>query len=419
MTPEELQKLIDEGFTAYKAHSEKVAEEVKKFGKVTAETETEAKALKLKMDSLEKSLSLIGDQAELITKQDARIIELEKKSNRPGHGNGVEVVKSIGYQFVESDVFKEIKSTGGRGNSNSFLAETKAITGDTGSAGALTDNFRNPTVYMNPNRPVFIRQLVNRLPVQDSGVEIMREDVFTNNAAPQAAAIAGALQAKAESTITYSLETIAVQTIAHYIIASRQVLSDAPRLAALIDNRLTYGVNLEFDAQLLYGDGTGQNFTGLFVDAGVSDVGQIAAGTAAADVPAAMIDHIRAAVTQCQLYNYMPNGVVLSPTDWETIETAKGTDGHYIWVSVVTGGETQLWKMPVIVSNAVTTGDFILGDWTMGATLYEREGMTVRTSESHADYFIKNGVAILGEERAAFGIELPKAFCKGDFTVAV
>jgi hypothetical protein len=60
----------------------------------------------------------------------------------------------------------------------------------------------------------------------------------------------------------------------------------------------------------------------------------------------------------------------------------------------------------------------LLGDWTMGATLYERETMSVRVSESHADLFIKNGIVLLGEERAAFAIELPKAFCKGSFDVA-
>lgn len=412
MTPDELKALIDEGFENMKALADKQTADIKQNGKVSAETEQEAKDLKLKMDTLEKSLDI-----ESIKKYEDRITELELIAARPGGQGAAEEVKSIGMQFTQSDEFKSHVAAGGRGNS-SQVEVTKAIVNAAGSAAALTDNWRNPTIYTNPNRPTFIRDLVNHIPTQDSGVEIMRELVFTNSAAPQAAPIAGALQAKAESNITYSLETISVQTIAHFIIASRQVLADAPRLAAMIDNRLTYGVNLEYDAQLLYGDGTGQNFTGLLIDADVNDVGQITAGTTAADLPAAMIDHIRAAITKCQLFNYIPDAVVVGPEDWETIETAKGTDGHYIWVSVVVGGETMLWRLPVIVTNAITTGDFILGAWTMGATLYDREGMTVRTSESHADLFIKNGVAILGEERSAFGIELPKAFCKGDFTVA-
>ena len=74
-----------------------------------------------------------------------------------------------------------------------------------------------------------------------------------------------------------------------------------------------------------------------------------------------------------------------------------------------------MWRVPVVVSNAMQAGDFILGDFTLGAAVYTREGVTVRTSESHADYFVRNGVAVLAEERCALGIELPRAFVKGTF----
>jgi HK97 family phage major capsid protein len=203
--------------------------------------------------------------------------------------------------------------------------------------------------------------------------------------------------------------------MAHHFIAARQVLSDAPRLSAMINQRSVYGLNLNMDAQLLYGDGTDGNLTGLFVDAGVSDIGNITLDTDQT-LASGMVDHIRRAVTQCQLNDfYNVNGLVVNPADWETLELAKGTDGHYIWVQVPTGGESRMWRVPVIVSNAITAGEFILGDWTLGATLYQREGISVRVSESHADLFIKNGVAILAEERVAFGIELPKAYTKGTF----
>ena len=97
------------------------------------------------------------------------------------------------------------------------------------------------------------------------------------------------------------------------------------------------------------------------------------------------------------------------------MELAKGTDGHYIWTNVNSGGETRLWRVPVVVSNALTGNDFLVGDFTQAASLYTREGFSVRISESHANLFVENGIAILGEERAAFGIELPKGICKGKF----
>ena len=89
-------------------------------------------------------------------------------------------------------------------------------------------------------------------------------------------------------------------------------------------------------------------------------------------------------------------------------------------VSMPTGRATEtVWRVPVIVTNAITAGTFLIGDWNMGAVVYDREDVSVRVSESHADYFVKNGVAILAEERYTLAIPLPKAFCKGQFTVAV
>ena len=71
--------------------------------------------------------------------------------------------------------------------------------------------------------------------------------------------------------------------------------------------------------------------TGLLVDTAVSTVGQLPAGTTAADIPSAMIDHIRSAITTCQTFEYYNvNGIVLNPADWERLETAKANDGQVV-----------------------------------------------------------------------------------------
>jgi len=171
----------------------------------------------------------------------------------------------------------------------------------------------------------------------------------------------------------------------------------------------------------LFGDGTGQNMTGIMNDAGISDIGQIASGTSAADLPAAMIDHIRTAKTQLQVNEYYGvNGLVMNPEDWETLEKAKATDGHYILVShAATSAEpSEVWRIPVVITNAMTKGQFLLGDWSIGAKIYDREAVSIRISESHNQLFIENAVAILAEERYTIAVNRPLAFAKGDFTVA-
>jgi HK97 family phage major capsid protein len=404
---------------ALKSHLDTVKNEIKS---AVEKRDAEIKSTGEATDATRKALTAATDRLDVIKtdmeRMDGRIVEMEKAAQR--QFDGQQVGKSHGQQFVESNAFKNASAKG----TDSYRVE-KTVTGLANSGGALVRPDRRPDVIVNAERPRFIRDLIMSIPTASNAVEIMRENVFTNSAGPQApssasgAIGAGEMQAKGQSNITYELITVPVRTMAHWIPASRQVLSDAPMMQRMIDGKLMYGLNLNSDNQLLFGDGTNQNLTGLMVDAGVETVGQIAAGTTAAQRPGAMLDHIRAAVTRCQTFDYYNiNGIVLNPVDWGTLETAKGSDGHYIWVSIPNGGESRLWRVPVIVSNAMTTGNFLLGDWTMGATIYDREQMDIRVSESHADYFVKNGVAILAEERLGFGIELPKAYCKGQFTVA-
>lgn len=402
----ELKTALDTTLGQIKGAVEKQQAEIKQYGETQASTAKAITEANARFDEI---------QAEMKGRMD----QLEGAMQRPQAGQTQES-KSIGERFTSSDEYKSFVSRGARGESGAV--EMKDITGASASAGQLIHEYRVPTIFANPDRPLFVRQLVNNSTCAGDSITIMRENVFTNNAGPQydvAGTPVNQLVNKNKSDITYTSVTVPVRTMAHHIIAARQVLSDAPRLRSMIDQRLPYGLNLQMDSQLLYGDGLTENFTGLFVDAAVQTVGEITAGTTAANLPLAMIKHLRSAVTKCQTSEfYNVNGVLLSPTDWETIETATGTDNKFIWVNVNTGGEQRMWRVPVIVSNAVQTGDFIMGDWGMGATLYQREGVTVRASESHANLFVQNGVAILGEERAAFAIELPKAFTKGSFDVA-
>lgn len=399
----ELKGHFDAASNEIKSLLAKQADEIKRTGEASAETASAIKKADERISAIDAEIK-------------GRLDKLEAAGNRPNL-NGREEAKSIGAQFVESEEFKRYC---GRGASDRFLV--KDISAGSASAGALIPEFRVPRVFINPDRPLFLRQLVRNQPCSTDAVVIMRENVFTNAAGPQydsdAPAPKNQLVAKNKSNITYAKETIPVETQAHYIVAARQILSDVPMLRGMIDQRLRYGLDLNIDAQLTYGTGTNSEFTGLFVDTDIPDIGEMT-DVAPGGIAGAMIDHIRRAVTQCQLNEYYNiNGLIMNPQDWELIETAKGDDGHYIWVTVPSGGEQRLWRVPVVVTNAVNQGDFLLGDWTMGATLYNREGMSIRLAEQHGNLFIENGVVILGEERNAFAIELPKAFTKGSFDVA-
>jgi HK97 family phage major capsid protein len=69
--------------------------------------------------------------------------------------------------------------------------------------------------------------------------------------------------------------------------------------------------------------------------------------------------------------------------------------------------------MPVVESEAITAGTALVGDFSK-AVLWDREQASVTMTDSHADFFIRNLVAILAEERVAFAVTRPKAFVAAD-----
>lgn len=396
-----------------KSLRDKQESELKAASEGSVEAKAAAEAMQVKLD-------------EISAKYDQALADITAEMKRPSTEGYASDIKTAGQAFVQSEIFNEMKNVG---RANSQPVHVKDITGTAGSAGALARPDRDPTVYRTVGgmRQLRIADLIPAIPVNSGSVEIMRLTTATGNAAVQEAASSpssavggGEFFAKKQSNLEWTLVTVPVRTVAHWVPASRQVLSDAPMLQGIIDSELAYGLQLESDDQLLNGDGTGQNLTGILQDSDINDVGELAVGTDPEDVPAAMIDHIRAAVTECQVNEYYNiNGLVLNPADWQILETAKATDGHYLLMAFApTAGETPtVWRVPVIVTNAMPENSFLLGDWTLGAQRYVREGVDIRVSESHADYFVRNGVAILAEERYCLGISRPKAFAKGSFTV--
>jgi HK97 family phage major capsid protein len=392
---------------------------------IKAKHETELKAAAEGVtEAKDAATALEAKMTDALAKYDEALAKLTAEMKRPGNPADGKA-KSLGEAFIDQ--------AKGLMESDSLLGKSiqiKDISGLAASGGALVRPDRDPTVYrtIGGMRQLRIADLIPAIPTSSNAVEIMRLADAGDPAGPQQAASdpssaigGGELQTKPTTTLEWELVTVSIPTIAVTTRASRQVLSDAPMLQSIINGELSYKLQLESDAQLLTGDGTGQNLTGILNDASINDVGELATGTAADDVPAAMIDHIRAAVTECQVAEYYNmNGLVLNPVDWQVLETAKATDGHYLLVAfAATSADTPtVWRIPVIVTNAMPENTFLVGDWTLGAQRYVREGVTIRTSEHHASNFVQNAIQILAEERYGLGVSRPKAFCKGEFTVA-
>lgn len=351
-------------------------------------------------------------------------------ANLPDPGGSVFNMETPGDQFIKSLVWRQHKEAGafsstlGRiemavkmpGTSlviagrQARFAEKALVYSSSAVGGAFSQNDRWPGLIDILQRELTVLDLVQRSGTDSDTIEYVREDTFTNAAAPTAEATAttGTTGTKPESTLAYSVQTSPVRTVAHWIPVTNRMLGDAPAIRGIINGRLLLGLDLTLETQLITGDGTGENLTGLLAAAGVLIQ---AAGTDT------VLDRMFKGRTQVRVTGLArPNAYVVHSNDWQAIRlsrenAATATLGAYLMGPPSQVGATTLWGLPVIESLAITENTGLVGDWNMGATLFDREESAIRTGVIN-DQFVRNMQTILAELRAGFVIWRPTAFCK-------
>ena len=217
---------------------------------------------------------------------------------------------------------------------------------------------------------------------------------------------------KPHSSLTFQSAQAAVRTIAHYEVAHRNVLDDVPQLQSTINNELLYGLRLTEDNQILNGTGTSEDLLGVLNTPGIQTHAQ------SDNADDTKVDAVRRAFTKVALAYYEPTGLVVHPYDWEDMELTKAEDsGVYVLaVNVAQGAQKRVWSVPVVDSPAIAQGTFLTGAFGLGAQLYDRQQANIRVAEQHADFFLRNAVAILAEQRLALAVKRPESFVRGSFT---
>ncbi|WP_110951368.1 phage major capsid protein [Pseudomonas bohemica] len=332
----------------------------------------------------------------------ARLFDLESKL-AGGELDNPEHKKSFAERAAE-DIKKGWNgSTSGKVDVKSF---SKALGSGAGSAGALVQAQRNPGILMPGLRRLTIRDLLAQGRTTSNAIEYVRENVFTNGAAPVAE---GAL--KPETQLTFTKETANVKTIAHWIQAARQIMDDAPMLESYVNNRLLFGLDLVEEVQLLNGDGTGDNLLGLNQVASAYDAALNATGDTRAD-------QIAHAIFQTSESEFEASGIILNPRDWHAIALLKDGDGRYIFGGPAAFAAKVMWGLPVVATKAQAQGTFTVGGFDLASQIWDRMDATIEVSNQDRDNFVKNMLTILCEERLAVTHYRPTAIIKGAFAPA-
>ncbi|GLV21992.1 nucleoid-structuring protein H-NS [Sphingobium sp. TomMM35A] len=360
-------------------------------------------------EAIEAQFAKLDDKVEDALRQakaaDAIALELAQKvdgDNRPGTSRHEE---SWGDQFVKSlDQLEEVGRASAQGRRASWGMEIKAtVTTGAESGGPIgAAPYRDGAVMM-PRRQLRVRNLIPVIGITSGAVEYPKQTTRTNNAA-----MVPETTIKPESAYGFTMETAVPKVIAHWVPASKQALEDGPQLRGIIDTELVHGLDLKEDEQLVNGSGTGENLDGLVTNAtAFNDPIDLSSPT--------MIDTIGVAILQGTLADFVPSGIIMHPSDWMRIRLLKDGDGKYLLGEPGAQIEPRLFGLPVVPTASMATDKFLIGDFQAAATIYDRWSTRIEVSTEHADFFVRNMVAILAERRLAQAIKQPGALIYGDF----
>lgn len=383
-------------------------------------------------DEVKSALSAIGLE-----------LGLEQNEDRPAAQSFKSVArgKTLGQLFIEGAEYASLMKSFPNGvpgsqarvqsapmGVKSFGLGRKAlITGSSDTSAGAFVNTDFTGLYEALGRPqLTIRDLISVRQTESDTVEFVRQTAQPTSAAPTAEATTAAAPTapetagplvpaagggyKPEGSIAFEKVTATVKTIAEWIPATKRGIADASQLRGIIDDELLADLAETEEDQILNGDGTGENLTGILNTANTQT--QAYSATVSGLDPL-LETTLKARTLVRTVGRAVPTGYVLNPADWEKIQLARLAKNPQN--EAIAGGVPTLHGLPVVESETIAAGTGLVGDFRK-AVLWDREQASVSITDSHADFFIRNLVAILAEERVAFGVTRPRAFVEIDLT---
>lgn len=315
--------------------------------------------------------------------------------------------KSIGEQIVASAAFKEyadsIKAGGGVRSSKPIEVFNAALgVGDIGTN--VIEPQRQPGIL-----PVLFERLTvaDLMPSATTTSPVVRYVVET--AATNAAATVAEKGAKPESTLDFDVVDEPVRKIATIFKVTDEMLEDFDQFLGYVNGRLVLFVRIKEEQQLLTGDGTAPNISGL-LDRALTAAQAIGTDTIAVAV--------HKEITKVRVASFLdPTGIVFHPNNWQAARLEQDANQQFYGGGPFTGpygvngiaGDTY-WGLPAVVTQAMTEDTVLLGAFRTAAQVFRRSGITVDMTNSDGDDFKNNITTVRAEERLALAVYRPSAF---------
>ena len=381
------------------AQIEKANAQSETAGKVASET-------KSAIDNLSKEfMEKAGANQELLDS-----LQSDLKKMKSGLQGGFSNVKSFAEKLAEDSSFKAFAARQSRNTNPIELKAAGTMTESASLTNGTNVSFIEPTrragIIPVKREQLHVRSAFGTIPMTGSIYAYAQETAV--DGAPTTVA-EGAT--KPASDNDFEMKEAPARKIAHHKRISEELLNDVPALAGFLN---TVGVQELMDVedtQLLTGNGSSSNLTGLnqnaLTDANFSGTifeDRYSAGTAT------YFDAIIAAHGLIAAGKHNADVIMMNPSDFYFMQGEKDSQGEYLYKMLTYEGNIPLFNgIPVVTTTAVTAGTLVMGD-SSAAQIAQREGISVRLYDQDQDNAVKNLVTVVVEERLAFPIYYPTAF---------
>lgn len=215
----------------------------------------------------------------------------------------------------------------------------------------------------------------------------------------------------------FDVRTESLSKIAALTKLSDEMIADYGFVADWINQQLIYELSVVEEEQLLRGDGTGSNLTGLLQRDGLQDF------DIDTDDTGEQFDGLFRAIQMIPaVTNLTADAMMINPIDYAELRLHKDANGQYVAGGPFANGQygvggvlidPPVWGLRTVATNAVPQGRYVLGAFRQGATVLRKGGLRVDSTNTNTDDFEHNLVTLRAEERLGLMVPVPAAFVTG------
>ena len=295
------------------------------------------------------------------------------------------------------------------GNARSAKFEIKAdMTTGADFTGEVIPADRVAGYKFDPTRSTHVRQLIPTGSTASDVVRFVKESGYSNGAGATAEG-----SALSQSDFDMTASDANVQKIGTYFRISEEMLADTPQLTSYLSARAPEKLLEVEDTQILSGTGVSPQLSGI-----ITDSADFAAGGFANAIESANeFDVLTVAMNQLSLSNYQANYIMINPTDFHKILLLKDSNNNYLKDQWYQGLEPRINGVPVVLSTAITSDKYLIGNFSVGTQLWVRDNVSVEFFREDGTNVRDGFVTCRVMERVALTNYLPNAFVNGDFSV--